>query len=162
MDQVIEHIQDPRVTLQQVRRILKPGGKFVLSTPHGDGLLQAIFKKSWIHWHSPYHLHYFSKDSLNVLFKDSGFQIEEIRQVTCAEWLFYQARNAIDFPKVGEPSHFWSPSTAKSTPREYFGKEMLTNIAAALRRMGFYRWTTRLLDFAGAGDNWIVVVVKTD
>ena len=67
MDQVIEHIKNPLETLKGIRRILKPTGKVIISTPNPDGWGAAVFKNKYWNWHIPYHINQFSILSMKVL-----------------------------------------------------------------------------------------------
>ena len=50
--QVIEHVQDVGAYLAEVRRVLKPGGRFFLTTPNRR-LRLLPFEEPW----NPYHVH---------------------------------------------------------------------------------------------------------
>lgn len=79
MDQVIEHVTNPLDILTGINSILKPNGICILSTPNSNGWGAKIFGKKWINWHAPYHLHHFSKQSIEILSKRAGFEIESIK-----------------------------------------------------------------------------------
>jgi len=109
MDQVIEHVTDPLLTLRGVARILKSGGKAILSTPNANGWGAKIFGRRWINWHAPYHLQFFSRDSMRIAAEQAGFEVTQVKTITNSEWLFYQWIHLVTYPKLGEPSWFWSP-----------------------------------------------------
>lgn len=161
MDQVIEHLSDPKDMIDKIKSLLKPGGKFIFSTPNGTGIGSIFFRKKWIHWHAPYHLHYFSRKSLRELVKNTDMEIEEVKQVTCAEWLNYQFRHLVDFPNENEASPFFAPHSPLAKPRQFFGKAAIIYIIQKLNKWKINELITRFFDLIGLGDNWIVVVVRT-
>lgn len=70
----IEHLSEPRATLDAVRDALKPGGMLALSTgavPHLDP--QA--RSGW--YFPPWHLYYFSRETIHILLDRSGFDVIE-------------------------------------------------------------------------------------
>ena len=81
--EVIEHVVQAELFLKEVRRILKPGGWLVLSTPNiawWGYRLMAVFgrppKKEG------YHLRFFTHYSLTRLLKQSGFTIIQSNSFT--------------------------------------------------------------------------------
>ena len=87
---VIEHLNDPRVFLCEVRRILKPEGVLVMRTPNQDSLFHWIAGLSArIGWDYPAqqiyhidHLTYFTKSSLMYLLNQEGFNINKVEYET--------------------------------------------------------------------------------
>lgn len=53
---VIEHLDAPDSVLYSVSRILKPGGKLVVSLPNCDSLQARLCDRHWLHWDPPRHL----------------------------------------------------------------------------------------------------------
>jgi SAM-dependent methyltransferase len=75
---VIEHLTDPKKNLEQIRRILKPAGIICCNTPDIDSLVSKILGAKW--WGiKQSHIFYFNKNSLNALFKATGFVPIKIR-----------------------------------------------------------------------------------
>ena len=48
LDQVLEHIQDPVLILKGIKKILRPGGTVVISTPNANGWGARFFKRKWV------------------------------------------------------------------------------------------------------------------
>ena len=76
MLQLIEHVEDPSVVCEQVHRLLKPGGVFVIETPNLAGLDHRLFEgRHWGHYHFPRHWNLFSEASLRRMLEAKGFEI---------------------------------------------------------------------------------------
>jgi 2-polyprenyl-3-methyl-5-hydroxy-6-metoxy-1,4-benzoquinol methylase len=76
MIDVIEHVEDLKAFLSNVRRILKPAGAVFVSTPNYDSYYLA--RDDWSCLYQDFeHLQYFSKQSLSSLF--SGFGMEMVK-----------------------------------------------------------------------------------
>ena len=85
---VIEHVDHPRAIINEINRILKPGGLLVIETPNANSLIHRIahiiyrmsfgkisyfLEKIYI----PSHLYYFSKMTMGSMLQNSGFSIEK-------------------------------------------------------------------------------------
>ncbi len=158
MDQVIEHTDKPVQTLQNLYKILKPGGKLILSFPNDRGWGARLFKKAWIHWHTPYHLQFFSKASLKLAAEKSGLKVEEWRTITSSEWLYYQKIHNLCIPSIGVSSHFWSPKKGwASAPEEVKQKRLWLD---RWHRKKINHLITRFFDAIGFGDNVLAVLSR--
>lgn len=71
----IEHVTDPDRLLKNVFDILKPGGIVTIATPNSFGWHAKVFKELWPHWSRPYHIQFFSRQSLNEIVGKTGFNI---------------------------------------------------------------------------------------
>jgi 2-polyprenyl-3-methyl-5-hydroxy-6-metoxy-1,4-benzoquinol methylase len=70
---VIEHIPEPGVFVEEIRRVLKPGGWCVTVTPSVAGLQARLLGR---HWRSAIadHVHLFSPNGLSRLFAERGLE----------------------------------------------------------------------------------------
>lgn len=71
--EILEHLPDPRVLLAEVARILRPGGLFWGTTPHGRGLSARALGVEWSTVSPPEHLQLFSLGGLRRLLTSAGF-----------------------------------------------------------------------------------------
>lgn len=71
---VLEHLPEPGVALQRLVHTLKPGGSLFAAVPNANGLFARLSFEHWI-WTMPWHLHYFTTESLARLFASYGLRI---------------------------------------------------------------------------------------
>lgn len=104
---VIEHVEDPTSLVQDVKRILKPKGYFVLQTTMTDSLLFLVadiiykltFGKISILVRIAYPVHHsnhFSRDTLKKLLQRNGFKVTAQENV---EWFWEET----SLPKIFLP-----------------------------------------------------------
>jgi SAM-dependent methyltransferase len=72
---LIEHLNDPGNFVRELRRILKPGGRFYVTTPNITGLQARIFGSRWRSAIFD-HLYLFSARTLRALLEREGFLVE--------------------------------------------------------------------------------------
>ncbi len=73
MNDVIEHLEDPKSALREVRRILKNDGILYLSTPDIESAMSRVLRAKW--WGiNKYHLFYFSRKTLEKMFHETGLK----------------------------------------------------------------------------------------
>ncbi|HEX6046309.1 MAG TPA: class I SAM-dependent methyltransferase [Pyrinomonadaceae bacterium] len=72
--ELLEHLFDPRPLLNEVARILRPGGLFWTTTPHARGLSGRLLGLKWRCVWPPEHLQLFSIRGLKKLLGDAGFR----------------------------------------------------------------------------------------
>jgi 2-polyprenyl-3-methyl-5-hydroxy-6-metoxy-1,4-benzoquinol methylase len=74
LQDTIEHVLDPRGLLEEVHRILRPGGAVILSTPNFDSLSRRLFGKRWALISPAEHVHLFTLRSLLWLLTATNFR----------------------------------------------------------------------------------------
>jgi SAM-dependent methyltransferase len=90
---VIGHMHDPVGFLREVWRILKLGGKLVVTTPNTPSLGHRAFRDSWRELDPPRHLYLFSPESLRVCVERLGYQVEVLRTTARSAWeIWYSSR----------------------------------------------------------------------
>ncbi len=65
LDNVLEHLEEPSIVLDEVRRVLKDGGRFVVGVPGEKGYAS-----------DPDHKVFYDKEGLRALMKSYGFREE--------------------------------------------------------------------------------------
>lgn len=78
--EVIEHVAEPIAMLRTLRKLVRPGGLLILSTPRAEGI---DLQRWWLHQfplHAPYHQHIFSEACLAKEARANGFDIVYLRR----------------------------------------------------------------------------------
>lgn len=93
----IEHLEDSRQLLAEVRRVLKNDGVLALSTPNVDSATRKLMGKRWPHYKAE-HLVYFSTESLERLLGLAGFSSRESGPASKVLDLAYAAGQFEQYP----------------------------------------------------------------
>jgi len=75
---LIEHLNNPGSFMEEVSRILKPGGLFICTTPNVSGLQARLFGEKWRSSIAD-HMFLFSTSTLKKLMKNKGFSIVKVK-----------------------------------------------------------------------------------
>jgi SAM-dependent methyltransferase len=75
---VLEHIEDLGVFLSQVERILAPGGRFFVFSPHYGGLIARLRRGRWMGWVPREHFWHFTPQTL-------GATVERVSTLTTVQ-----------------------------------------------------------------------------
>jgi SAM-dependent methyltransferase len=154
LDQVAEHVVDPRALLNGVARVLKPGGKVIITTPNPRSLGARLFGRKWINWHVPYHIQFYTPKSLALVARQAGLEIERHTTITATAWQLYQWYHVLAFPPRGTRHMFWSSGRAPE------GNRFTRFLVAFMKRLDAQIWISRALDLMGLGDNHVFVLRK--
>lgn len=86
--EVLEHLYDPKFCVQQIYRVLKPGGLFIMSVPNNGyhrerlkSLFQAELSTSITDFSNEWkgaHIRFYSKHSITRMLEVAGFTIEDV------------------------------------------------------------------------------------
>ncbi len=155
LDQVVEHLTEPLPFLGNVARVMKQGGRLIVSTPNANGWGARVFGEKWVHWHAPYHLQFFSRQSMAIAAGKTGFTVKFAATITNSDWLQYQWLHMLFRPDAGAPSVFWSPGLEPSP-----GQKKIFQMIDAIHSAKVDHVVTRLFDCLGVGDNLLFVLEK--
>jgi SAM-dependent methyltransferase len=76
--EVIEHVADPQLLLDEIARVLRPGGLLWATTPHGRGVGARVLGLEWENVIPPNHLQLFSVKGVRILLSRAGFRHSRI------------------------------------------------------------------------------------
>ncbi len=75
---VVEHLHEPKQTLQEIHRVLKPRGWFAFSVPNFASWERRFFGRCWHALELPRHLQHFTPRTLRMMLSDTGFDSVQI------------------------------------------------------------------------------------
>lgn len=77
LQDVLEHVEEPRALLAELDSYLRPGGFILVGTPNADAIRPRDIRTYWSELHPPYHLHIFTRLGLEALGAERGWILAE-------------------------------------------------------------------------------------
>jgi len=106
--QVFEHLRSPRRFMQELSRVLKPGGRLYLAVPNAASAWRRVFARNWVSgWFAPFHLVHYTRDSLAGLGREYGLPAVDSWSRTPESWFrlnvkaaLYRKDNKVENPRL--------------------------------------------------------------
>ena len=76
---VLEHFNDLHGYIQEISRLLKPGGTCIIALPNISSYDADHFRQYWAAYDVPRHLWHFNPDTFGFLFEGKGFSMVNVR-----------------------------------------------------------------------------------
>lgn len=111
LQNVLEHVVDPRALIRQLKALLKPDGVAVITVPNDFSRLQLyatehglIKKQFWVA--PPQHLHYFNTQNFSPFLASLGFStLDSFGDFPIEFYLYHQGSNYIEDASAGPRAH---------------------------------------------------------
>ena len=88
LDNVLEHVYQPKMLLQEIQNLLRPGsGRLYVYVPHGESLSMRLLGKYSISAWVPFHVSLFTQTALHRILSEAGFTRVDMFQHYPAERL---------------------------------------------------------------------------
>ncbi|MBS1105175.1 MAG: putative S-adenosylmethionine-dependent methyltransferase [Deltaproteobacteria bacterium] len=117
---VLEHIRDPRSTLETIRRILRPGGRLVVAVPDFGSPQARWAGPAWFHLDLPRHLYHFPLTALRRLLERTGFEVSSEHHFSLRQnpfgWLQSWQNRRADLPRNGLYTLLYRRSPGEAPP----------------------------------------------
>jgi hypothetical protein len=125
INHVIEHVTDPYETMRKAHSLLADDGVFTGRTPKLDSTGHRYFGRYWSGYHFPRHLHLFSRESLELLLRKSGFrEVEIVEELNLFPALslqnFLLGKLGLPLSLEGGHSRIWTLLVFLTAPLSFF------------------------------------------
>jgi len=144
---VVEHLYDPIELLEECKRILKPNGKLIITTPNTSGLACRIFKQWWRGFEPPRHMMIFSLTSLECCLQKAGFDSIILRSSARMGRSLYIASKLIQMADKGSSTNILGSVNTWLSIKGYFFQIMEAIIRS------FYKEAGEEIYYVGAKSN---------
>lgn len=105
---VLEHLDNPFVTLDHIHRLLSDGALMVISVPNYSSIQSKLFGHYWFHLDIPRHLYHFNPGVLKKMLLNRDFSIMSSTTCSLEQGIFgfiQSTFNALDF--TGKQNRFY-------------------------------------------------------
>ena len=113
----IEHVADPRLTLSDIYRLLKPDRFAIVRLPVVSYAWQK-YQTNWVQLDAPRHLFLFTAKYFSKLAQDVGFEVQNVAYDSTAFQFWGSEQYQRDIPLLAENSYFVNPGKSEFTAEQ--------------------------------------------
>jgi SAM-dependent methyltransferase len=132
---VLEHLDDPRGTLREAHRLLRPGGRLIVAVPNFESWQARWSGPAWFHLDLPRHLYHFPLSALRRLLEDLGYEVGESHHFSLRQNPFGWIQSALNripgLPRNGLYTLLHRRSRSEPTPFGFGTRCLLLALFAA-------------------------------
>jgi SAM-dependent methyltransferase len=129
---VLEHLPDPRRTLEEAARISKTGATLVLTLPNPGSLEACLFGPCWAGWDMPRHLWVFPRRALERLLAETGWRVRAFGCLRGRQWMLVLSLR------------LWLEARVRSAPLRRAALASANSVAAKLLLLPYFLVVERL------------------
>ena len=78
---VLEHVDDLKSQLSELKRLLKPGGRLIIALPNYKSFDSQHYKDKWAAWDVPRHLNHFNPEVIRSIVSSFGMDFVDIQKL---------------------------------------------------------------------------------
>jgi len=124
-----EHVPDPRETLQRAFQLLNPGGHCIILIPTVSSYAWKHYGVNWVQLDAPRHFFLHSRESIEILCKETGFELFTVVYNSTAMQLWGSEQYIRDIPLHDERSY------VKTQLSPIFSKEELSDFVKRAEKL---------------------------
>ena len=76
---VLEHVHDLHAYMDQLKKLLNPGGKLFIAVPNYTSYDAGVYKEFWAAYDVPRHLYHFSPAAMKILLEKHGMKLDQMK-----------------------------------------------------------------------------------
>ncbi len=115
---VLEHLAEPAPVLDEVARVLAPGGLLLVAVPNAASWQARMFGARWFHVDAPRHLHFFGHAGLRALLAGRGFDVAEASTSDPAQNIFGFVQSALNCLPLAPPNRMYQLMRSGASARQ--------------------------------------------